>query len=74
MSDEQHSQTLLTTAEASRWFDGKFSVSTLNNWRSQGRGPKFMRLGGKVFYSLDELERWKEGNVYSSTSNYRASA
>lgn len=32
------------------------AVQTLANWRSQGRGPKSIRLGGKVFYRLADLE------------------
>jgi hypothetical protein len=27
---------------------------TLQNWRSLGRGPAYLKLGGKVVYSLDD--------------------
>lgn len=33
---------------------------TLANWRSLGRGPKHMKLGGRVFYRLADLEAFIE--------------
>jgi hypothetical protein len=33
---------------------------TLQNWRSLGRGPAYLKLGGKVVYSLDDLRKWLE--------------
>jgi hypothetical protein len=30
---------------------------TLNNWRSQGRGPAFHKIGRTVLYDLAELHR-----------------
>ena len=71
MSNESTPQRL-TTREVSAYFEGKISEKTLNNWRSQGRGPKFLRIEGKVLYPIDELKKWEEQNLYSSTSNYRA--
>lgn len=63
---------LLTTAEVSERYGGRLSVRTLNNWRSQGKGPRFMRLEGKILYAVEELERWEQESTYSSTSNYKA--
>jgi predicted site-specific integrase-resolvase len=31
---------------------------TLANWRSQGRGPAYHKLGGKVRYKVEDLEAW----------------
>jgi predicted DNA-binding transcriptional regulator AlpA len=31
---------------------------TLANWRSQGRGPAYHKLGGKVRYKVGDLEEW----------------
>jgi len=33
---------------------------TLANWRSQGRGPAYFKFGGKVRYSLKDIEDWIE--------------
>jgi predicted DNA-binding transcriptional regulator AlpA len=33
------------------------TVSTLKNWRSQGKGPAFYRLG-RIFYSRQDVYAW----------------
>jgi predicted DNA-binding transcriptional regulator AlpA len=38
---------------------------TLAKWRSQGRGPSYVRLGGAVFYRLSELDQYIEAGVTS---------
>ena len=32
--------------------------STLAHWRSEGRGPAFIKLGGRVAYSGEALNKW----------------
>lgn len=32
------------------------AAQTLANWRSLGRGPKSLKLGGKVFYRITDLD------------------
>lgn len=44
---------LMTTAEAAICLSVK--PQTLAKWRSQGTGPYFVRIGGKVFYRQSEL-------------------
>lgn len=47
------------------------AVSTLENWRVQGVGPKFIKTPGKrgkVLYDPADIEAWKEANRYQSTS------
>lgn len=44
------------------------SVKTLRNWRWQGRGPRFLRLGRAVRYSPAEIELWLKTCVRSSTT------
>jgi excisionase family DNA binding protein len=46
------------------------SASTLNKWRTQGRGPRFVKLGRTVCYRLSDLEAWLQDQVRSSTSEY----
>jgi len=31
---------------------------SLANWRSQGRGPRYIKTGGRVRYRTADLERW----------------
>ena len=60
---KSNSQDLLTTPEAAQRL--RLKESTLAIWRSQAnpRGPKFVKLSGKVFYRLTDLEDYIEGNV-----------
>lgn len=74
MTSESKKPKLLTTAEVSQRYEGNLSVRTLNNWRSQGKGPRFLRLEGKILYPVEELEKWEQESLYSSTSNYKAAS
>ena len=44
--------------------------STLAHWRSEGRGPKFIKLGSKVAYRGSDLNEW----LQSRTVEPRAAA
>lgn len=60
---------LLNTKEAAPLVG--VAVSTLENWRVQGIGPKFIKTPGKrgkVLYDPADIEAWKEANRYQSTS------
>ena len=37
--------------------------STLAHWRSEGRGPKFIKLGSKVAYRGSDLNEWLESRT-----------
>jgi len=49
-------------AEAERLFPGVVSAATLAKLASQGRGPRFLKMGRKVFYRRDDFLRWLEEN------------
>ena len=40
-----------------------FSYNTLNLWRSLGRGPKFKKIGKKVFYEQSSLDDFSKGVI-----------
>lgn len=44
------------------------SRKTLDNWRSTGRGPRYLKLGSRVLYPRDELEVYKSSCLRQSTS------
>ena len=47
------------------------SPGTLENWRVQGIGPKFIKTPGKrgkVLYDPADIQAWKDANRYQSTS------
>lgn len=59
---------LLTQAHVSRdYFDGEVSESTLEKWRSTGRGPKFVKAGRAVFYRRADVEAWLTRRTRSHT-------
>ncbi|MBW1726606.1 MAG: helix-turn-helix domain-containing protein [Deltaproteobacteria bacterium] len=36
------------------------AVQTMRNWRHQGRGPAYLKLGSRVVYLLEDLKRFRE--------------
>jgi excisionase family DNA binding protein len=62
---------LLTDDEAAAYLQA--STSTLNFWRTQRRGPAFVKLGRNVRYRRCDLDRWIEANR-RETSDSRAAA
>ncbi|WP_431285592.1 helix-turn-helix transcriptional regulator [Humitalea sp. 24SJ18S-53] len=51
----------LTQAElAYRW---RLSERTLEKWRQQRIGPRHLRIGGRVRYPADEVERYEAAQL-----------
>ncbi len=46
----------------------KIAKQTLARWRVEGRGPRFVRLGNRIFYRPGDIEAWLATCVFSSTS------
>lgn len=44
------------------------TTGTLSNWRMQGRGPKYIKLGRKVLYPLREVEAFEARHTVANTS------
>ena len=36
---------------------------TLDNWRSQGRGPRYIRVGRRIIYRVADLEEFLESRI-----------
>lgn len=60
----------LTTKEVSDRWGGRIAVRTLNNWRTNGGGPPFVKIGGAVLYKVADLLKWEESRTVNSTSQY----
>ncbi len=43
--------------------------ATLEQWRWSGKGPAYVKLGGRVRYRVQDLESWIESRVRRSTSD-----
>jgi predicted DNA-binding transcriptional regulator AlpA len=54
---------------ATRW---DISEATLERWRSEGIGPKFLKLGGRVLYRQADIEVYEESCLASSTKSLNA--
>ncbi|MFC3052300.1 helix-turn-helix domain-containing protein [Kordiimonas pumila] len=46
----------------------KISHRTLERWRWLGKGPIFMKLGGRILYSIQEVEAFEQAQRRQSTS------
>jgi hypothetical protein len=43
------------------------SPRTLEQWRWQGRGPRFLKLGGRVVYPVSEIEAFEADHLHANT-------
>lgn len=60
-------KTHITQCElARRW---SISPRTLERWRWIGKGPRFLKIGGRVIYRLDEVEAFELRQTRSSTAD-----
>ena len=50
---------------AQRW---NVSEATLERWRTEGIGPKYLKLCGRVLYRLVDIEEYESACLMSSTS------
>jgi hypothetical protein len=46
----------LTTPETAERL--RLKKHSLDNMRWQGTGPPFRKIGGRVFYHIDDLKKW----------------
>lgn len=60
-------QTPFLTPEtlANRW---NINPNTLSQWRWNGRGPKFLKIGRRVLYRLEDIECFEKQKVRQNTS------
>jgi hypothetical protein len=57
---DPRSRRYLSVAELVARYERRVSARTLRRWRSTGAGPSWIRLGLKILYPLDDLERWEQ--------------
>jgi predicted DNA-binding transcriptional regulator AlpA len=39
---------------------------TIERWRLTGEGPAFIRLGRRIAYRVEDVERWLAGRTFAS--------
>lgn len=52
---------LMTTEEAAGWLG--VQPYTMRRWRSEGRGPRWVRVGRLSRYRFDDLTAWAEAQA-----------
>ena len=63
----QEEQRFLRTREAADYLG--LSPRTLDRYRVSGEGPVFHRFGGRVRYSIPDLDEWASSRRRASTSD-----
>jgi len=56
---------LLTPEEAAELI--RIETDTLNKWRFEGRGPRFIKLGSSVRYRRSDLATYLDQQTYSKS-------
>jgi hypothetical protein len=56
----------LTQVELSRRW--RVSPRTLEGWRWLGEGPRYLKIGGRVVYRLEDVEAWEAARLRASTA------
>ncbi len=52
-------------ALAERW---NLTIATLSQWRWNGRGPHYLKIGRRILYRLQDVEDFEECKLRSSTT------
>ena len=59
----------LRTKEAAHFLS--LSARTLEKHRTYGTGPAYHKLGGRVVYSVEDLQAWADRGAVTSTTDPR---
>ena len=60
-------QNLMTPSVlANRW---NIKIKTLSQWRWNGRGPQFLKLGRTVMYRRQDIEVFEQERLWSDTTH-----
>ena len=57
---------ILTTPQAALFLNLK--PATLEQWRWNGRGPRFIKIGRSCRYRISDLEAFLESRVFNNTT------
>ncbi len=70
INSQEFSSNNLTTPQAARYLN--FEETTLEQWRWNGRGPRFVKIGRHVRYRLSDLDAFIQERVFASTTEAQA--
>jgi Helix-turn-helix domain len=58
--DAHEGNRALTNDEAASFL--RISRNTLNNWRTQRKGPNYIRIGSRIFYDVIDLIKYQKSH------------
>lgn len=56
----KNDKNFFTADELVKRWRGNVTVGTLANWRSQGAGPRFTKIGNTVLYARADIEAYEK--------------
>lgn len=59
----------ITPDELAKRWNGAVTKGTLTNWRHQGKGPPWRKLGSRVVYRMEDVLAWEESNTKPANDN-----
>uniref|UniRef100_A0AAU6W289 Helix-turn-helix domain-containing protein n=1 Tax=Pseudomonas phage Touem01 TaxID=3138548 RepID=A0AAU6W289_9VIRU len=71
MTQDAGKRYLSPTELVDRW-DQRVSTRTLANWRSQSSGPRYIKIGGRVAYRIEDITKWEDARTVGGTCEYQA--
>jgi len=54
-----------------RW---RLSPRTLERWRYRGTGPRYLKVGGRIVYRLDDIEAFEALRIHETAATAVAKA
>ena len=57
---------LILTSEAAELL--KLATGTLQNWRTRGGGPPYIRIGGRIVYDREATLAWARSKTRTATT------
>ena len=60
----------LRTEEAAEFLG--FSKQTLEIWRCYGKGPRYLKIGRRIFYRPQDLEEFANANIVETVDTLAA--
>jgi hypothetical protein len=65
MTDDRPIKHLNQIELSRRW---SISPRTLERWRWLGQGPRYLKIGGRVVYRVEDIECFEAGQLQSITA------
>lgn len=62
MNTNDNAAQFLTPQDLVKRWAGAVTVGTLANWRAQGTGPAFTKIGARVRYALEAVVKYEQQN------------